>query len=109
MKVKNVIIDFLLVIQIIGFQNESCILEPIIFCITNEISFIRLFPRTTSGLPMAHRPEGPWGMDDIGIDRFLDLMPRLDSDIKDCPRSKTNFNLKLVVLDLGLSLNVLSF
>jgi len=39
MKVKNVIIDFLLVIQIIGFQNESCILEPIIFCITNEISF----------------------------------------------------------------------
>ena len=35
MKVKNVIIDFLLVIQIIGFQM---ILEPIIFCITNEIS-----------------------------------------------------------------------
>ena len=43
MKVKNVIIDFLLVIQIIGFQNESCILEPIIFCITNEISFRIIF------------------------------------------------------------------
>ena len=33
-------IDFLLVIQIIGFQNESCILEPIIFCITNEIKHV---------------------------------------------------------------------
>ena len=32
-------VDFLLVIQIIGFQNELCILEPIIFCITNEIPF----------------------------------------------------------------------